>query len=384
MRITDWTRKIASNLGAKGAPQIRAKMAVSGKDRGQISARDGSSGDTRMEFSDGGADDELQFWKDVIKRYRSGELDWLNDKFSGAARPSDIILNNVKPSQGPIKILDVGCGPFGTLDPCEINGHPVVITGIDPLAADYRKLLDECGLVPKIEYLTSTAEDMDRILPAESFDFVNADNSLDHCYDPEASIRNMLKAVKPGGIVRIKVFVNEGEFTGYSGFHQWNFDCLKDRVIVWNRDKIFFVDDFLDGSPYEIVRDTEFTSTDNVLRDVLVLRIVKVDKRSHTFESTDETASVAFVHQVNALVVEKLKNFHDNANIFIHWHDKDPARNPPVNVSIAARGNGRRVVIRAPNDHLSHCVVGQFTAVREGVDLSFNNLWQQYVKIGDV
>jgi len=60
-------------------------------------------------------------------------------------------------------------------------------------------------------------------------------NALDHSFDPVRGIEEMLLVLKIGGRVNLIHYANEAEEGKYVGFHQWNFDVVDGRPIVWNK-----------------------------------------------------------------------------------------------------------------------------------------------------
>lgn len=75
-------------------------------------------------------------------------------------------------------ILDLGCGPKGSLDWCKVAEKKV---GLDPLAEHYKTMS-----TADMDFIKGTAEKM----PFEdnSFDIVSCFNSLDHFEDAEKAI----------------------------------------------------------------------------------------------------------------------------------------------------------------------------------------------------
>ena len=98
------------------------------------------------------------------------------------------------------RILDVGCGPVGTLEWAD-NARERV--GADPLADDYVRLN---GGSHAMRYVKTFAEDM----PFESgyFDIVTVFNALDHVEDVEASVREICRTVRPGGTLLLIVEID--------------------------------------------------------------------------------------------------------------------------------------------------------------------------------
>src|SRR4051812_6060060 len=133
---------------------------------------------------------------------------------------------------GRVKILDVGSGP--------ISGVPKVhpdrtfeVTAIDPMAHEFNALLRELGIEPWVRTQFGTGEELLDVVAAGTFDVAHASNSIDHTHDPALVIRNMLLAVKPGGLVLLRHERNEAVNEHYRALHQWNFDLQDGDFILW-------------------------------------------------------------------------------------------------------------------------------------------------------
>ena len=89
------------------------------------------------------------------------------------------------------KILDIGCGPRGSLEWADMCSKRI---GLDPLANYYLNL----GVNKhKMTYLNAPAEK----IPYENeyFDFISSFNSLDHVDDLNQVIKEIKRVLKPGG-----------------------------------------------------------------------------------------------------------------------------------------------------------------------------------------
>jgi SAM-dependent methyltransferase len=178
---------------------------------------------------------ELTFWKEYID---SGGLEW-PEEYAERLDPSAPLREHLIADRLPdissatVSILDVGAGPITTLG----KTHPdktLAITAVDPLAADYDRLLEQGALTPPVRTLPCRGEDLlDNFYP-ESFDVAYARNSLDHGDDPLLIIRNMVRLVRPGGLVALRHYRTEGETELYSGLHQWNFEIQDGDLLVWS------------------------------------------------------------------------------------------------------------------------------------------------------
>jgi len=97
-------------------------------------------------------------------------------------------------------ILDVGCGPVGTLEWADAAAERV---GLDPLADKYTASVAKNQ---KMNYIKSGSESM----PFDDghFDIVSTFNSLDHVEDIDATIGELQRVVKPGGDLLLIVEIN--------------------------------------------------------------------------------------------------------------------------------------------------------------------------------
>lgn len=91
------------------------------------------------------------------------------------------------------KMLDVGCGPLGSL---EWATNARLRVGLDPLAHKYRKLPLRSD-VDRMQYVAGSSE----AIPFQdgSFDYVTCFNCLDHVEDVNATINELKRVVAPAG-----------------------------------------------------------------------------------------------------------------------------------------------------------------------------------------
>jgi SAM-dependent methyltransferase len=199
-----------------------------------------------------GAEDEITYWSGVFKRYAEkgdrGIETLLSSEMPLQAEFREVLESYRNPEQDTLRVLDVGCGPLSVIG--KLADFKLNITGVDPLADQYKALLSEHGLRPPHESLAGMGETLHTLFEPETFDFVHSSNALDHCEDPRVSISNMVRLAKPGTKIFINVYQNEAENAAYSGFHRWNFDELNGKIVVWNPGNIDFLDFIVDGLPY--------------------------------------------------------------------------------------------------------------------------------------
>lgn len=98
------------------------------------------------------------------------------------------------------RILDVGCGPRGSLEWCS---QAVERVGLDTLVDKYRKLgIDEHAM----DYVASGAEHIP--FGDGHFDIVTSYNSLDHVVDVDDALAEMTRVLASGGMLVIVVDIH--------------------------------------------------------------------------------------------------------------------------------------------------------------------------------
>lgn len=191
---------------------------------------------------------EVEFWD---RWFRTQGAEWPEDfkKRLDPALPVSaayVALLDQIPSN-PVRVLDVGAGPltiFGRTHPRK----QIVLVPTDALAREYDTLLEKYKVVPPVRTIFAEAESLTSHFPAESFDLVHAQNSIDHCRSPYDAVRQMLTAAKVGGWVRLNHAENEAENEKYTGFHQWNFTVRDGDFIIWSKDQSINVSRELSGA----------------------------------------------------------------------------------------------------------------------------------------
>jgi SAM-dependent methyltransferase len=191
---------------------------------------------------------ELRHWRSWIKT-RGG--DW-PEAFERALDPSaplrePLIADRIADlATDPVEILDVGAGPMTALG----KVHPaklLQITAVDPLAADYDRLLRQAGISPPVPTVRCAGEELVSKYGAERFDVVYARNSLDHSADAPRVVDQMLAVLRPGGFVALRHYRNEAEREGYWGMHRWNCDIDDGNFILWGKGRSVNLNERLAG-----------------------------------------------------------------------------------------------------------------------------------------
>jgi SAM-dependent methyltransferase len=205
-----------------------------------------------------GIDYEIAFWTKIFATKGSVWPDDYAARLTATTQIDPLYIENlgsVDPAYA--RILDVGAGPLTKLGKMH-QGVRLNIQACDPLADHYAAILDAHGILPLIRTVKAFAEDLSCYFESDSFDLTTCTNALDHSFEPLRGIIQMLHVTKVGGTVFMRHHRCEAENAGYSGFHQWNFDCQDGRFIMWNRNNRIdvaehlspFADVSIDGSDY--------------------------------------------------------------------------------------------------------------------------------------
>ena len=181
--------------------------------------------------------DEVDFWWAWLTG-APGTEQWASDRetrLSPEAEIGDPLVREAveRSPDEHVSILDVGAGPLTSLG-YGCPGKTLTIVPVDPLADEYDRLLRDAGLVPPVRTICVAGEDLLEHFGPGRFDIAYACNSLDHSADPLTIVGQMVSVVRPGGVVILRHKRNEGEEARYGGLHQWNFDVVEDRLLLWN------------------------------------------------------------------------------------------------------------------------------------------------------
>lgn len=188
-----------------------------------------------------GIDHELAWWRNSLASSRMDVPEEYRTRLDPAAPLQPHIAKVLpRPSDGRVpQILDCAAGPMTTLGKT-LDGQPLAITAIDALADHYAAMLDDLGLEPPVPTLLCEVEHLDQRFDADRFDLVYMRFALDHCYDPLAALRQMVRVTRPGGVVMVEHYRDEAE-TEYKGLRQWDLIPEADDLVVANARSSFSV-----------------------------------------------------------------------------------------------------------------------------------------------
>jgi 2-polyprenyl-3-methyl-5-hydroxy-6-metoxy-1,4-benzoquinol methylase len=112
---------------------------------------------------------------------------------NGLKREADYLRFMTLSGQPSGRLLDVGCGGGRFLNRMKKRGWQVEGTDFDEQAT--RKVSARYGIKTHVGDLTQCA------LPADSFDVITMSQTIEHLYDPLATLHECLRILKPGGLL---------------------------------------------------------------------------------------------------------------------------------------------------------------------------------------
>jgi SAM-dependent methyltransferase len=158
---------------------------------------------------------ELAYWR--AQEDREGRL--TNDHYE---RIYTRAFGLTKQDYAGKRVLDVGCGPRGTLEWADVASERV---GLDPLVPEYAGL----GIARHaMSYVAAGAESIP--FPDGRFDIITTFNALDHVDDVDAAIAEITRVAAPDALLLLLVEVNHRPTTTEP--HDLRWDIL-DRFEGW-------------------------------------------------------------------------------------------------------------------------------------------------------
>ncbi|WP_296817180.1 methyltransferase domain-containing protein [Brevundimonas sp.] len=327
-----------------------------------------------------GVEDEMAYWEKVFNEHAVTPSGYLTAKLSPATPLPQQIFRAVdgdqrKPSD-VVKILDVGCGPLsviGTSAP-----FSVALTGVDPLSEHYDRLLSKHNLKRPHKSVPGLAEELTRILLNQKFDYIYSRNALDHSQDPRIAIREMLALAKVGTQIHINVCENEAVNAAYSGFHQWNFTSIDDRVAIWTPAAITFLDHVIGGRPYSFAISRLERGNNVRYGDQIDITIHNNFERTSDLPAASDGVRAAYSAKHGWLTISAEAAVDPTASWFVHAQGQDGHIKP---LSFRHYEDlPTRSFMLPPG--LSKVEIGQFHVRFESADeRAYNNLWRAQVAI---
>lgn len=136
---------------------------------------------------------ELLFWQRTLKKHQGVFYNGhMMENFT-------TLFGLTKDDYAGKRVLDIGCGPIGTLEWCDTASERV---GVDPLASRYSEM--NAGR-HAMRYVEAGAESIP--FADGYFDIVSLFNSLDHVENVPSAVREAQRVLSPGGTLLLIVEV---------------------------------------------------------------------------------------------------------------------------------------------------------------------------------
>ena len=208
-----------------------------------------------------GVNFEVGFWQKYLNT--KGGKRW-SDDYRARLDPNKPFYSLVEEAihdtdSREIEILDVGSGPITSLGYVSKKFN-IRITATDPLADAYSVLLEEAGVTPPVKTEKCFGENLLQHFGSRRFHVCHSCNALDHSIHPRTILLAMAQLLHPHGLMYVQVHKNEGESTGYSGLHNWNFDRDENNnFILWRGAEKYNINvdlsDFVEGQLTELATE---------------------------------------------------------------------------------------------------------------------------------
>ncbi len=143
------------------------------------------------------------------------------------------------------KVLDVGCGPRGSLEWADMTIERV---GLDPLADKYLKLGADAH---KMTYVNAGSESIP--FPDDYFDVVCSFNSIDHVEDLPTTCQEIRRVLRNGGTFLLIVDIHDEPTINEPQPIDWNF--IKKNFSEWDLKEERHFEKSVDGI-YQSIRNS--------------------------------------------------------------------------------------------------------------------------------
>lgn len=131
--------------------------------------------------------------------------------------------------QKSVHMLDVGCGLGGYVVAARKLGYEACGLDADDAYVQIAQLRARLHGMPADIFTHAFAESLP--FPNEQFDLVHSHDMLEHCQNPEQSLREMYRVLKPGGLV-LMTFINRYAFQD-PHYHLPGINWLPRKLGAW-------------------------------------------------------------------------------------------------------------------------------------------------------
>ena len=155
-----------------------------------------------------GSDAVWEGWTEAMHRFlRWRDAAWRDAEAAATRRETALAMHRrfvdfCALPDGPLTLLDVGCGTGHAID---LLPDDVTYIGIDPLPAGASPWGSIPQRMPRPERPPNLVQGVGELLPFadDSFDAVLVMGTLDHCRDPREMLEHVARVLRPGGTLGV-------------------------------------------------------------------------------------------------------------------------------------------------------------------------------------
>lgn len=133
----------------------------------------------------------------------------------------------------PIRCLNIGSGPRSIVGQKTVSPSLEVVN-VDPLAPAYNALMSFLDAPGGGDIVFGAVEVIDEI-DLGKFQFISAQNCLDHAYDVPEGLERLINVLDDRGVIKLEHYLNEAVAQNYLGFHKWNIEIVDGKIHMWSK-----------------------------------------------------------------------------------------------------------------------------------------------------
>lgn len=165
---------------------------------------------TRTKLAQRALERQLAYQQRKAEHVRGREEEVISAMTRSSRRVREL-LETFQPIEAEARVIEVGSGAHGLIFYFG-SQHGI---GVDPLAVSYKSLF------PRWQNCAPTVAAAGESLPFhdQSFDVVICDNVVDHAESPSRIVRELVRILKPGGLLYFTVNVHHGVYAVAASVH---------------------------------------------------------------------------------------------------------------------------------------------------------------------
>ena len=209
-------------------------------------------------------------------------------------------------------LMDIGCAlvsGFGEKIP---DGY-INVLSVDPLAYYYNFMnsLDNLAIEKTYRCSFGMFELISDIYGSEFADLIFIRNSMDHSFDPYRGLVKCIYTLKTGGVMKLQHQRAEAVHENWIGLHNWNFDCINNEFVIWNKENAVNVSKQLSDIADIEVRYEEKQNRDDQWIDVLIKKKREFDISEFLDDGNENMVMAGFISRLFERMATDGKRFQE-------------------------------------------------------------------------